>query len=398
LRRSLAGITVGLLAAGSVQLWAQNQRTGAFFLPGNPKAGIQVFFNKGCARCHAVLGEGGRSAPDLARTPSSHLSAGTLLSSMWNHAPTMWERMRLENVALPQFQEKEMSDLFAFLYSASALDEPGNAERGRELLAEKRCVRCHAISGQGGRVGPDLERWADYRNPVSWIQAMWNHGPAMQSVMREQGLAWPQFRDSDLSDLIAYIREVTPRPRTRIYLRPADPESGRKLFQQKGCVHCHAIRGRGGRLGPDLAARGLPRTLGQFAADMWNHGPVMWSRMSSQQRVQRQLTSNQMANLISYLFAERYFETAGNPEHGRQLFTKKGCTSCHEGGSAPDLSQKRYASVNLLATALWNHGPLMLTAMEQQKIAWPYFDPGEIADLVEYFNRRKDSVGPGGKK
>src|SRR5574341_1155268 len=134
----------------------QNQPAGAYFLAGDAKAGMQAFFNKGCARCHAVLGEGGRTAPDWARAPGAHLSAAELVAAMWNHAPAMWEKMRLEHLAPPKFTENEMANLFAFLYSVRALDEPGDAERGRKLLSDKR-------RSEERRVGKECRsRWSPY--------------------------------------------------------------------------------------------------------------------------------------------------------------------------------------------------------------------------------------------
>ena len=148
--RQLALLLAALFAAPA----SSAQVRAGYFIPGNPKAGMGVFFAKGCAKCHSVLGEGGRSAPDLARAPGDHMSADDLLAAMWNHAPTMWERMSATNVASPRFNETEMQDLFAFLYSVRSLDVPGDAERGRRLVLEKRCLTCHAVSGQGAAPAP----------------------------------------------------------------------------------------------------------------------------------------------------------------------------------------------------------------------------------------------------
>ncbi|HSA94175.1 MAG TPA: c-type cytochrome [Terriglobales bacterium] len=359
---------------------------------------MRVFFDKGCSRCHAVLGEGGKSAPDLARAPVGQLSAAEVLAAMWNHAPSMWEKMRQEKVPSPSFNKEEMANLFAFLYSVRSLDVPGDAERGRRLLTEKRCLRCHAVGGQGGRRGPDLERWASYRNPVSWIQTMWNHGPAMREAMGAQGLPWPQFQGDDVADLIAYVRQLAPNPRRKVYLRSADPQAGRVVFQHKGCSSCHALRGRGGTLGPDLAKSVLPRTLGQFAADMWNHGPTMWSSMGSGQLRARQFSNKEMADLIAYLFAERYFEVAGEPRRGQRLFQEKGCAGCHTGGTAPDLTGWAAASPSALATDLWNHGPLMFQTMQEQRKEWPVFRPGEMVDLIEFLSRGPAQAPSGGQR
>jgi len=388
----LAGLLVLLLCSRDVR--AQGARPGAFFIPGDAKTGMLTFSEKGCARCHSVFGEGGRSAPDLARAPAGHLSAAELVAGMWNHAPAMWEVMRAEKVSRPSFTKAEMANLFAFLYSVRSLDEAGDSERGRRLLAEKHCLDCHAVAGEGGRAGPDLKNWASYRNPVSWLQAMWNQAPLMHERMAKQNIKWPEFQGTDVADLIAYIRARAPAPKARIYLSPGDAESGKRLFQAKGCARCHGIRSGGGSA-PDLGMHGLPRTLGQFAGLMWNHAPMMWASMRQHGLPRPEFSNKEMADLITYLFAERYFEASGSVEHGRRIFAEKGCASCHSGRTgapAPDLAKlSRDASSIPLATALWNHGPLMFQQMQQRGMPWPSFRPGEIVHLMEFL-----SNGPAG--
>lgn len=373
-------------------LAAQGPRgTGYFVIPGDAKAGMKTFFDKGCVRCHAVLGEGGKSAPDLGRAPAGHLSAAELVAAMWNHAPQMWTRMHQEKVTPPGFSEAEMSNLFAFLYSVRSMDEPGDADRGQRLFSEKHCVECHKASGQGAARAPDLRQWGAYRNPVSWIQAMWNHAPAMQAQMETRGYAWPEFQGNDVADLIAYVRTQAANRRQHFYLQPASPEVGRALFREKGCANCHSLRAAGRAAGPNLGTRALPRTLGQFAALMWNHSPSMWASMKSLHIPRPQFSSKEMADLVAYLFAERYFEPSGNSGHGERVFGMKGCASCHapgEKGSAPDLARWRgRVSPVGLATAMWNHGPVMLGHMREQEMPWPVFQPREIVNLMEYLNQ-----------
>ncbi|MEK7409369.1 MAG: c-type cytochrome [Acidobacteriota bacterium] len=384
---------IATLAAGAAvaaSLWAaQGRVAGGYFVAGDAKAGMQAFFDKGCVRCHAVLGEGGRTAPDLARAPGGHLGAAELVAAMWNHAPAMWERMRAQQLAPPKFTESEMTNLFAFLYSVRALDEPGDVERGRKLLSEKHCLTCHAIAGQGGGAGPDLRKWTSYRNPVSWIQAMWNHAQSMQAMMAERGLSWPQFHGNDMADLMASIRALAPAVKGHVYLRPANPEGGRRLFREKGCVACHDIRGAGGgRRGPDLGTRALPRSLGQFAGLMWNHAPAMRASIGTRDLPLPQFSNQEMSDLIAYLFVERYFERTGDAGRGRRRFEEKGCASCHAPtGPGTALSGWRGGGSPIpVATALWNHGLLMLEKMKERSVPWPRFRPGEVADLLEFLS------------
>jgi cytochrome c2 len=308
--------------------------------------------------------------------------------------------MEVTRVDLPNFTESEMANLFAFIYSVRSMDEPGDPERGRRLLFNKGCSECHAIGGRGRSVGPDLRDWASYRNPVSWIQAMWNHAPAMQQLMEARGLAWPEFSGTEVADVIAYIRTQATNPRQHLYLQPADPASGRTVFRQKGCTNCHRIRSVRGGGAPSLGQRSLPRTLGQFAGLMWNHSPAMWASMKAQHIPRPQFSNKEMADLIAYLFAQRYFDPSGSVVRGRGIFEVKQCASCHlppGEGTGPSLSDWRGRVTPIaLATSMWNHGPVMLTRMREQQIPWPIFQPREMVDLMEFLNQGGGSRTSGG--
>lgn len=138
--------------------------------------------------------------------------------------------MLAEGMHYPILDQEEMRHLFAFLYISRYLDEPGDAARGQTLLETKSCIRCHALRGIGGTVGPDLSAIGGMDTPIVWAQAMWNHAPAMERKMKHLGLAWPKFEGAEMNDLLAYIREVTGGPRRETQLLPASPDRGWKLF------------------------------------------------------------------------------------------------------------------------------------------------------------------------
>jgi cytochrome c2 len=105
------------------------------------------------------------------------------------------------------------------------------------------------------------------------------------------------------------------------------------------------------------------------------------------------LEPGEMRNLIAFLFAQRFFFEKGDATKGRKVFDNKGCANCHEARrnqtGAPDLSRASevYSPITLTA-AVWRHGPTMLNAMKQEKIAWPVFENSEMTDLIAWLNSR----------
>ncbi len=357
----------------------------------DPKAGMKLFSNKGCVRCHPVLGEGGNVGPDLSRSPSTANSL-ELAAAMWSHAPQMWQRMQAEHVVLPTFKQDEVEDLFAFLALVRSFDEPGNADAGRELFQSKHCVECHSIRGEGGRRGPDLAVVATVRNPVAWVTAMWNHAPAMFRALAERGVQFPRFQGTEMVDLQSYIRlRAGAETNSRTYLRPPSAENGSHLFESKQCIRCHSIGAPGGnKVGPDLTRVALPRRYGEIAVVMWNHAPQM-NRLAEAQAVPYPTFQTQeLADVLAFL-SSLSMRWSGNPAAGASTFAAKGCSSCHSvkegerGGIGPNLTRLQSAlTPESIARIMWNHGPTMLKHMESAAMSWPVFNSRELADTLAY--------------
>jgi len=364
------------------------------YMVGDPHQGVHLFESKGCIGCHAIYGEGGKTAPDLGGPKPSSPDLNHLVTALWNHAPAMWEQMKKQSVAVPALTEGEMADLFSYLYIVQYTDMEGSAYRGRQIFESKKCVQCHAVRGEGGKIGPDFTSMEGIDTPIVWAQAMWNHGPAMEEAMRQMDVAWPKFDKGEMNDLLAYVREIAPAPRREFDLLPADPARGRRLFWDKQCISCHSLQGQGGKAAHDLATRGQePPSLAEFAAQMWNHSPGMWRSAESQGIQRPTFSERQMADLIAMLHTLRYFEPDGSATAGGSLFATLGCTRCHgdDGGGtslAPALRNRggKYTSVTL-AAALWKHGPAMYQRMREQGRAWPQLKERELPDLMAYLNQ-----------
>lgn len=364
----------------------------------DPRAGLKVFWAKGCIHCHPVLGQQRSGGPDLSRSTS--IGDGfQLAAAMWNHAPQMWQRIQQQHIDLPTFELEEMEDLFAFLGMVQSFDAPGNAKAGRQLYQSKQCANCHAIRGQGSGVGPDLYAVSSNRNPVAWVATMWNHASGMFQQLSKRGTQFPGFEGTEMVDLQAYIRSVGGVEQgPQEYLLPPSAQRGAALFQTKHCINCHSLTGRGEGIGPDLRRAGLPHRYGEMATVMWNHAPQMYRVADAVAVAYPQFQPQELADLLAYLNAQST-TPQGSAAAGAKTFIEKGCGGCHpnapgEQGVGPHLGNLQQALTPAsIARTMWNHGPAMLQQMEQASIPWPLFTTGELADTLAYLRSIQQKTG-----
>ncbi len=369
----------GLCLAG--ELWE---------LPKDPLEGRKVFIAKGCARCHAIWGEGGRIGPDLGKVGAGR-SVLELAGILWNHSPEMVEKMLERKMPRPEFTPREMASLVSFLLYLNYFDEPGDPKAGDRLFREKSCVRCHTVGGYGGSVGPPLDRYQRYLSPLFMAQAMWNHGPQMGEKMQALGVERPTFVGREMVDLLSYIRQAAKDlPAAPVYMEPGDPDHGKQLFTAKGCSRCHAIWGEGGTVGPDLGRQPLRRGLTEVAGLMWNHELHMWQKTQELGIPLPSFADQEMADVIAYLYFIASQGEPGDAMRGRQAFERLRCGACHAVGGVgerigPDLSQSGAVRHPIeLATAMWNHGGIMAQWVRERNLAWPTLTGNDVADLQKY--------------
>jgi cytochrome c2 len=359
----------------------------------DPLAGSRVFGAKGCAKCHAVSGVGGKVGPDLGRIEANR-SFNDLAAAMWNHLPAMAASMKEQRQPFPRLGAVETGDLIAFLFTQNYFDGLGHADAGKKLFAKKGCILCHQIGGVGGVLGPSLDAVGQTGAPINLAAAMWNHGPAMAEAMRVRGVERPSLSASELRDLVAYLRATAPEGAgTPVSILPGRVNEGRALFEKKQCIKCHSIQGKGGNIGPDLGRRGLYRNLVEFAAALWNKAPAMLRAMKLRKFTVPQLNGEEMADIVAYLRSFQYFGEPGNPDHGRRLLWEKQCLNCHPldgrgGKGALDLaSVKGLGSPAAVIAALWSHGDLMTESAPERGFSWPQLKSGEVAHLMAFFER-----------
>jgi mono/diheme cytochrome c family protein len=322
---------------------------------------------------------------------------------MWNHSPGMAHVFQEQRAIRPEFKPPEMASLLSFLYYLGSLDPPGDSVSGARLFREKRCETCHSLGGKGGKVGPNLDKYSQYASPIYLTVGLWSHGKAMAGVMASLRIPRPTFEKNDIPDLLAYIRSVGGGVE-RVYAQPGNPQHGQELYSEKRCAQCHSVDSKGGRVGPDLRAV-LKGSLMTIAGTMWNHGPRMWAKMTERAIQVPSLNTQEMSDLISYLYFLQFIDAPGNAERGRAVFLEKRCSNCHTlpgaGGTvAPDLTKGEKLKTPLeVVTEMWNHASTMEQKMLEESVEWPVFKGGEMADLIAYlFSIRNRPGQPVGQK
>ncbi len=169
-----------------------------------------------------------------------------------------------------------------------------------------------------------------------------------------------------------------------------DPTHGQALFVSKRCVTCHAVRGAGGRIGPDLGRTAVKRSFAEMAAGLWNHSLQMGEKMQEFRLARPSFQGDELSDLAAFLYLLNYFDEPGDPKAGKVLFSQKHCIRCHavgkEGGSTgPRLDDLPRGTPPLrIAQDLWNHGPAMARAIRSMGLRVPEFAGSEIVDLFAY--------------
>jgi len=247
-------------------------------------------------------------------------------------------------------------------------------QRGRELMIEHRCARCHAPAGE---VIPEVRMNAPEftgigsRRNAAWLRALLANpatapGNARMPVMFHAGDA------IDSAEAVAAFLATLTDPGWSARPEPTDPAeaaAGMRLFATLHCAACHLAPGTSQPIADkpsfdQVAGKFSPGALARFLQSPAEHYGAI--RMPD-----FRLTGTEAGQIAAFLIAES--EPVGGeaprPElapKGRDLVQTTGCLNCH----ALEL-ENRFTTRSLAELKAWDGG--CLTSAPQEGTRVPHF-------------------------
>jgi len=272
------------------------------------------------------------------------------------------------------------------LASVAAAQAPGDARRGGVLLREAECLGCHTFDGAGKGTAPDLgRRTADAFTRTQFAALMWNHAPTMWGMMHGSGKAVPALGVDQVGDLFAYFYSA------RFFEPAGDAARGKRLFEARRCAVCHDLKAP--KVGPPVSEWKEVNDPAAWIRQMWNHSGAMYAKTKEKKVAWPNFTGQEFSDLLVYFknlpetrSAKAEFSLS-DPQLGKLLFDRKGCTRCHviHGAEAGKISipidGRPADSLAAVAATMWNHAPRM---NESSKGDLPHFEGTEMNHVLAY--------------
>jgi putative heme-binding domain-containing protein len=138
-------------------------------------------------------------------------------------------------------------------------NDPKAAKAG-EYEFRINCAFCHGLGARGGGRGPDLSKATKHNGSTDadLFRTISNGVPGTAMPANGTNGQGVGMTDEEIWQIITYIRSIEVKAPSR---SAGDSARGRQLFEgDANCSSCHMVRGKGGRLGPDLSDVATTRT------------------------------------------------------------------------------------------------------------------------------------------
>jgi mono/diheme cytochrome c family protein len=335
-----------------------------------------------------TTGANGVSAPGK----SVQLNRGTNVLKAWFTSPARGDAyVRLLWKPSDSFFQPVPIETLTHSGGVRNLAEAGQVHRGRELFAEFRCAKCHAVAGAETAMpelamdAPSFEGIGSRRNQ-EWM-ARWIQDPkALRPTAHMPRVLHGAAAKDDAGAIAAYLAslksgEALPAPE-----RADQADDGRALFESLHCAACHN--------GPDATEiderkiflkqtreKFAPGALAAFLQKPDAH--YAWIRMPD-----FKLSGEQADQLAAYLDAaadkpQGTAAPAGDAviEHGKKLVQTSGCLKCHALKLDNQFSARALAE---LTPDKWKRGCLAATPEDAGAAPWFGFTADEREALQAF--------------
>ncbi|MFH0941775.1 MAG: c-type cytochrome [Chloroflexota bacterium] len=159
-------------------------------------------------------------------------------------------------------------------------------QKGRKVYQEINCGYCHSINGVGGNIGPDLSGVGAHLEPQQLAAYLQNPHAMVPATLHPKLL----FTDEELKALTEYLLTLG----AAVSYTAEAPT----LFEQN-CALCHALKGKGGTLGPDLSTVGARRSVGFL--DAFTSDPTSVLAGTTMPAYKNKLSAEQIRDIAAYL-------------------------------------------------------------------------------------------------
>jgi putative heme-binding domain-containing protein len=185
----------------------------------------QALFRGLCSGCHGGAGRGGKG-PDLTRKKFMHGSSDEDIIRVIKNGVARTTMKKLGDA----LKEEQIGELVLFIRSlqrapAGAAWKPymaGDPKLGRQVFfdpkSKAQCAKCHAVNGEGGRVGPPLDHIASRRA----------HEYIMESIVQPSKDIDPQYEA---------VQVVTKKGVAIVGLRVNESNFSIQLREENGRFH-----------------------------------------------------------------------------------------------------------------------------------------------------------------
>ncbi|HYE98210.1 MAG TPA: c-type cytochrome [Planctomycetota bacterium] len=239
--------------------------------------------------------------------------------------------------------------------AAAPVQESARRREGRDLLAQRRCLKCHVHEVKGGMPelgldAPSLEQ-AGTRLRPSWMAA-WIKDP--RALRPEATMPIPAgLTETDAADLAAWLATLGPPADAP---HGGDAKAGGALFAEMRCVGCHTRPDRDAAAADRIPLRHVrakwrPSALVAFLLKPDAH--YAWIEMPT-----FGLSEPEARNLAAFLLeasADLAETPAGDAARGKARAEALGCAACHK---LPGISAVKAPALAALPADGWSRGCL----------------------------------------